>query len=233
MRSPSPRITVFEYVVSGKGEILIDGEWREAQAGDFYILAPSEEHKYRASASDPWHKIWINYSSSYMEQFLKAYGVPTGIYRSARAAVCFRDIFDAAESSESASEISLVIAERIHTIVSEASREVRCESHESRLRAAVAEYVYRRLDLDELARELHMSKSSLIRGFRRATGTTPYEYLLLLKIKAAKALLRDTELPLREIAERLAVSDEHYLSAMFYRRTGVRPGAYRRKYRVR
>ena len=41
----------------------------------------------------------------------------------------------------------------------------------------------------------------------------------------------DGPVALREISERLAISDEHYLSALFRKRTGMRPGEYRKNHR--
>ena len=231
-RSASTKVCVFEYVLDGAGEIFIDGKWHRAEAKDFYILSPGEEQRYRSDPANPWRKIWVNYSADYIRHFLAAYGVKTGIYRSEKAAGCFLEIFDMNDSEKNSDEAPFFIADRLHSIVFEASREARLGRRESELRSAIARYIYKKLDLDELSAELHMSKSSLIRVFRRNCGVTPYEYLLQLKIKTAKSLLRDTELTIREISERLAVSDEHYLSAMFRKRTGMRPGEYRKKYRI-
>ena len=225
-------VTVVEYIISGEGEIMINGEWHKAGAGDIYILAPGEEHRYRSNPKNPWHKLWINYSSDYMQSFISAYGVKTGVYKCAGAQEFFSEIFELSDSNLPESEICYLIAEKLHSVIAEVSREARCGVKENELRAAISRYIYKKLNLDAVADELHMSKSGLIRSFRRECGVTPYEYLLSLKIKSAKSLLRDTELPVYEIAERLAISDEHYFSAVFKKRTGIRPGAYRKKYRA-
>ena len=73
-----------------------------------------------------------------------------------------------------------------------------------------------------------MSKSNVIRIFKRDCGVTPYEYLLELKTATAKALIADTDLPISRIAEKLGMGDVHAFSAMFLKRAGVRPGEYRR-----
>ena len=46
--------------------------------------------------------------------------------------------------------------------------------------------------------------------------------------EAAKLLLRDTDMTVSETALRLAFSDGHYFSNLFFERTGVRPRDYRR-----
>lgn len=230
-RPPAEKIAVFEYIIDGEGEIFIDGAWRTARAGEFYILAPQDEHRYRSSPRNPWHKIWINYVSDYIEGMLGAYGVRTGIYKSDFAAECFAQVFAMRESPLSESELSYLLAEKLHAIIGEASREAKCEVKENKLRTAIARYIFKKLNLDEFAAEMHMSKSNLIRSFRKECGVTPYEYLLQLKINSAKSFLRDSELPVYEISECLAISDEHYFSSLFKKRTGLTPVAYRKKYR--
>ena len=91
--------------------------------------------------------------------------------------------------------------------------------------------MYDKLDLDSLSRALHLSKSTVIRTFKAAYGQTPYDYLLSLKMEAAKLLLRDTDMTVAETAVRLAFSDAHYFSNLFFERTGVRPREYRQSAR--
>ena len=82
--------------------------------------------------------------------------------------------------------------------------------------------------LDELSEKLHISKSNVIRIFKKRYGITPYEYLLSSKIDAAKVLLQSTQMTVREIADRLCVSDEHYFSTLFCNRVGMRPSDFRK-----
>ena len=73
-----------------------------------------------------------------------------------------------------------------------------------------------------------LSPSQLTRVFQREYGMTPYAYFLSRKLALAQNLLRNSSLPIREIADRLQFTDEHYFSALFRQKTGVSPGAYRR-----
>jgi transcriptional regulator GlxA family with amidase domain len=95
------------------------------------------------------------------------------------------------------------------------------------MRRILASYVHKKLNLDELAESLHMSKSNIIRIFKKKYNVTPYEYVISLRIETAKILLRDTKLSIREIADKLVFFDEHYFSSLFLKKVGVRPGIYR------
>ena len=89
--------------------------------------------------------------------------------------------------------------------------------------------MYEKINLDTVASNLHISKSNLIRVFKKNYGVTPYEYLLTLKTETAKILLRETTMSVKEIADRLCISDEHYFSSLFFARVGMRPREYRTK----
>ena len=61
-----------------------------------------------------------------------------------------------------------------------------------------------------LAREAGMRLSTLREKFKGATGKPMHVYVLEKRMIAARALLGDTDLPLKEIAVRLGYSDLYY-----------------------
>jgi AraC-like DNA-binding protein len=229
-RSVRNRTNVFEYVIRGEGEILIDGVWQRVSAGDLYILRAGEEQNYRAGRDNPWEKIWLNYVADYVIPLMDGYGVKSGIYRGVDVRGHFEELLRLAESSEVRDDVYFIIADKVHEIIKAAAMGRLGEGGEDvyGLKRRLSTYVYERLDLEELARAVHMSRSNLIRVFKKNYSVTPYEYLLGLKIETAKLLLRETSLSSSEISRRLCISDEHYFSTLFFRRTGMRPSAYRK-----
>jgi AraC family transcriptional regulator len=84
------------------------------------------------------------------------------------------------------------------------------------------------LRLSDLAREANISTSHLIRSFRQSTGKTPYQYLLQQRIERAQSLMHNQRAPLTEVALASGFADQHHLSRVFRRITGVTPSSYRR-----
>ena len=76
-----------------------------------------------------------------------------------------------------------------------------------------------------------MSKAALMQNFVRASGTTPLQYQLRLRIAEAVILLRSTDKTLGEIAVETGFSDTNYFGRQFKRITGSSPGEYRKKCR--
>ena len=227
-RDATTSVTVFEYVLDGEGELFLDGRWCGVRAGDCYILKAGEPHHYRADRHNPMTKIWINYVADYIRPMLDAYGIDSGIYRVKSLIHNFERLKEYAESNTATPNVNFSIAECVHDIIRTIAQNVRkSESDEYRIREALSARVYDKLNLDELASSLHISKSQIIRTFKRTYSSTPYEYFLGLKMDAAKILLRDTKMQIKEISEKLSICDEHYFSSLFRSRVGVSPREYR------
>lgn len=222
-------VSVFEYVLEGEGELFVEGEWKKVKAGDIYILREGEDHYYRASARNPWKKIWINYESSYISKMLDSYKIKSGVYRSDSARSLFSDLLECSRGASVSKNLCFFIADCLHRIINGVALDQAPEvSDGGIIREAVEGYVYKKLSLDELSDSLNMSKSNIIRVFKKEYGVTPYEHLISLKIAAAKLLLENTGMTVKQIADKLCVSDEHYFSSLFLSRVGIRPRDYRK-----
>jgi AraC-like DNA-binding protein len=84
------------------------------------------------------------------------------------------------------------------------------------------------LDVDALARGVHMSAGHLSRRFRDAFGESPYSYLMTRRIERAKALLRRGELSVTEVCFAVGCSSLGTFSTRFTELVGMPPSAYRR-----
>jgi len=82
--------------------------------------------------------------------------------------------------------------------------------------------------LTDLQAIAHMSRSNLMRVFRKGTGQSPIEYLLRLRIQKSMELLRNTDLPITEIAMEIGFRDSNYYARQFRRTTGKSPRIFRR-----
>jgi two-component system response regulator YesN len=95
----------------------------------------------------------------------------------------------------------------------------------------VKKYIVEHLDGDtslyNLAEQVHFSQEYLLRIFKKKEGVTILQYINDLKLAAAKQLLTDSELQVREIADRLGFASQGYFGRFFRNKTGLTPNAYR------
>jgi AraC-like DNA-binding protein len=85
------------------------------------------------------------------------------------------------------------------------------------------------LDVEALARGVHMSAGHLHREFRRAYGESPYSYLMTRRIERAMALLRRGDLGVTEVCFAVGCSSLGTFSSRFTELVGVPPSTYRRQ----
>ena len=87
------------------------------------------------------------------------------------------------------------------------------------------------LSLQALANESGYSRVHFVRMFRAATGSSPHNYLLNLKLERARELLKNPSMSLIDIALDCGFSSHSHMSRLFHKFVGVTPSAYRRRLR--
>jgi AraC-like DNA-binding protein len=85
------------------------------------------------------------------------------------------------------------------------------------------------LDVEALARGVHMSAGHLSREFRRAYGESPYSYLMTRRIERAMALLRRGDLSVTEVCFAVGCASLGTFSTRFTELVGVPPSVFRRE----
>jgi AraC-like DNA-binding protein len=84
------------------------------------------------------------------------------------------------------------------------------------------------LDVEALARGVHLSAGHLSREFKRAYGESPYSYLMTRRIERAMALLRRGDLSVTEVCFAVGCSSLGTFSTRFTELVGMPPSTYRR-----
>lgn len=88
------------------------------------------------------------------------------------------------------------------------------------------------IGVDDLVEVCGLSRTLLERRFRRFFEVSPYEYILRQRHRYAERLVKESTLPIAQIATQLGFASPERFNAFFKRRAGQAPGQYRRTYRV-
>lgn len=106
--------------------------------------------------------------------------------------------------------------------------------HDS-LVAGAANYIRAHLHegiaVEDVVRELRTTRSLLEKRFRKALGRSPQVHIRHLQVSRVKDLLRETEYPLKAVAELAGFAHPEYLSVVFKRLVGESPGRFRQRFR--
>lgn len=84
------------------------------------------------------------------------------------------------------------------------------------------------LNVEALARGVHMSAGHLSRQFKLAYGESPYSYLMTRRIERAMALLRRGERSVTEVCFEVGCASLGTFSTRFSELVGMSPSAYQR-----
>jgi AraC-like DNA-binding protein len=84
------------------------------------------------------------------------------------------------------------------------------------------------INMGEVAKKFGCSEGHFYRTFKRRTGLAPNAYLTRVRLQHAALLLRESSLPVKEVAQRVGLVDEAYFSRLFKKTTGRSPVAFRR-----
>ncbi|MGL6071304.1 helix-turn-helix transcriptional regulator [Craterilacuibacter sp.] len=124
---------------------------------------------------------------------------------------------------------TLSMAREWHPLASEQDHPV--EPRDIQLCLTLSEYIRNNLaeplNITHAASLVHMSESSFCRFFKRFFGKPYHGYLIDKKLEAACHLLQTSNMPIQEIADRLAFNSASHLAMTFKRHQGMTPGEYR------
>jgi AraC family transcriptional regulator len=77
------------------------------------------------------------------------------------------------------------------------------------------------ITLSELAQVANLSRFHFVRSFKKSTGRSPYQYVLMKRIERARELIGLGTLPLEEVAATVGFPSEASLGRAFRRMTGI------------
>lgn len=93
----------------------------------------------------------------------------------------------------------------------------------------VEEHYKEKISISELSEIIHVCDDRLIRMFKEATGATPMEYIINLRIETSIKLLASTDLSIAEVAEQSGFGSHTYMARVFKQKLNSTPGKFRRK----
>jgi AraC-like DNA-binding protein len=100
-----------------------------------------------------------------------------------------------------------------------------------RIREYIDTHLEEKIGLEALATMAGLSMHHFARAFRQSVGMPPHTYLLRRRLTHVERMLRETQMPLSEIALAAGFSDHSHLARHFRRLTGMPPSFARWKER--
>jgi len=87
----------------------------------------------------------------------------------------------------------------------------------------------RHWSVNELARQVHLSRAQFARRFHAATGQSPVHFMIYARLERARQLMQDTTMTVEQIADVLGYNDIAFFSRQYKQYLGHTPGVFRRQ----
>ncbi len=217
------------FVARGGFSFLDGGQEQTAKKGEIAVVNCFGPHAYYTKTS--FEGYWLHVAgANTWEIFAELTGRFGPVVRAGEmAGRQLRELYDALRRGAGAGEMEMSF--RVYRLIAELFRAQQTAAPESGVVSEAVELIRREyarpLTVDELAGQVGLSPSQFSRRFKRQTGASPYAYLLGVRLAKAKELLKNTSLPVGEIAFRAGFANESNFIYYFKKQEGMPPLRFR------
>ena len=225
------------YSLGGKGYIENSAGKMQLNPNQFIIIPPHLFHRYQADLDDPWTLYWVHFSSDKLEEFnnefkAERFYAPTPLRFNQKIIDVWVQMFASLANEYSATNISYanLCLYRFLSFFLFPEKKFTLEEQDDPLDQSIAfmkANIGKRLTADDLANKFEYSASHYTALFKQKTGMSPIDYFIRLKIHFACQLLTQTDLKIKEVADRIGYDDPYYFSRLFKQVTGQSPKDYK------
>lgn len=217
------------WVIEGELETFADGKIWRISAGATSVLFPGD--RLLVSAKKTTRHWWLTVDGPLASDIVRSMGFGRG---AAHPGTCpeylYRELCDEIKGITAAAQRRAgALAYKIFSFASgkeegTASEGIADEAAELiRLRFSDPQ-----LSVQTVAEKIGVNRSTLSRAFHRAHGMTVVDFLVARRVQEALSLLKETRLPIAEIARTCGFNDPAYFSRAIRQRTGTNPAAFRK-----
>ena len=232
------------YVVDGKGEFNIQGQRFPVKPNDFVIINPQVEHTELSSPDEPLEYIVLGINGLSFSNLtpVSEGGHPFSFFNlrdEQKDILRYLNAMVQEATSQSMSyelvchnllEILLIKILRHQHFDLEVGKQSKATKDISFIKHYSETYYHESIQLEDLASMTHLSRFYISHSFKKEIGMSPMEYLIAIRIKESKILLRTTNYSISQVADIVGFTTPTYFSKQFRKSTGISPTDYREQY---
>ncbi|NIK70924.1 MULTISPECIES: AraC family transcriptional regulator [unclassified Paenibacillus] len=237
------------YLVEGHAVLETKGIIYDLVPGRIYMLRPKQKVSYTIAIKQKIKAYWCHFRVRNVED-LKFMKLPKLPFSSSVDIQDAQYVVDIMQKMIKAQEFQTVSSNlRLHSGILELlaylldhsswkdlndayfiSNEVGKEKWDDVL-AYIEQNLHHNIQIEDLAKVAYLHPNYLITSFKSIMGCSPIQYVTERRLELAKKLLKETDLPISEIAGKVGMLN-HYLPRLLKRHTGITPKQYRRFMRL-
>jgi AraC-like DNA-binding protein len=231
----------FQLIYITRGEGIFESKscgTKKIIAGNMIVIFPEEWHRYKPSSIMGWDEYWVGFEGSMAnllekKHFISKNNPVLDIGLHDRIVDKYFHICQTVEEEKpgfqqiAAGEVTALIG--LTTALSDYSQYKNTDTEKIIVASKLLFTENADSDISpvEVANRINIGYSRFRKIFKQYTGIAPGQYLLHLKIQKAKEMAATTNLPFKEISEKLGFENSFYFSKLFKSKTGLSPVQFR------
>lgn len=235
------------YLAKGKQQYLIEDKYYELYGGDALITQPNELHGTSQYPEDKGILFWIIMKAPEEgKEYLRLpYNEANEMYtrllnEGPRVFKCTPEcgnilnlIFEVYKHDKNPlakTEITNLIVSFFLNIIKnkEAEKNRKISNEINKIIEYIDKHICDTFVIEKLASIINLSESRFKHRFKKEVGMPPAEYISRTKVKKAEMMLRNTSIPIADIAYELGFSSPAYFATVFKQYSRITPSSFRK-----
>lgn len=217
------------HIIRGSFSFMLNGQELTCKAGETAVIDCFNPHTYYTN--DSFEAYWIHINGSNTKELFREMSDRFGniIPPNEAIEIQIKELYNTIKNNENVPEsnMSLKIYNLIISLFDANKSSVTNNTVIQNAINYINENYCRQLDVESVAGYVNMSQSQFSRRFKKQTGTSPYSYLLSVRLTKAKELLKNTSLPISEISYQTGFANESNFIYFFKKHEGFSPLKFR------
>ena len=232
--------SVIHYVTKGCGTFKFNNKVYNLKEGDILILLKGMDVEYMGSIDDPWEYYWIGFSGSKVGEYLNRTSIIDSYVANCSGNSKIPNIIvnmcEISKTYNPSNSDDIVLLKELYSLLYTLIKEFPkpFEYKDKELHTYIQDAIdfinsnyMNSITVHEIAEHVNLSRSYLYKMFIKNLKISPQKYLINLRMYKATLLLKNTKLPIGEVASKVGYSDSLLFSKTFSRYFSMSPLNYR------
>ena len=231
------------YCSKGAGLFKIGGKEYHIGEGTGFFFSPNVPHEYHAT-QEPWETYWLNFNGINLPSLFSLFNIgPWEIFNSEEMSSIL-ELYYEIENDLLQDNLEKIIhtSAKLYTFLilfkncNRMGVDRPLSNKMMKLKPIITymeNHYERYITLDELAVLINVTTHHMCKLFKSTFGISPFQYLIQLRLQAAKQLLiQSPQLKIKEISELVSYNDTSYFCSIFKKQEKITPQEFRKQHGI-
>ncbi|MFA9377980.1 MAG: AraC family transcriptional regulator [Lachnotalea sp.] len=230
------------YTISGRGILRYEGNEYMLDSRHCFYINCMNHHYYETLSNNTWEFIWIHFNGNnalgYYNEFIKndfkilnmedTFFIESNL----RRIISINRKKDISTEINTSNLITNILSEILILTATNEAKTIYIPEHINSIMKYIDQHFHTAITLDDIEKELGISKFHLSKEFKKYTGSTIGEYILSTRLSFTKELLKYSNLSITEIAYQSGMNHVSHFINLFKTHEGTTPLAFRKEWRI-